>query len=152
MLTWYTSKPCEIAKKCHISHVVFDSSWEASEAFELDRNKEVISWVKNDHLGFVINYVFRGVIHKYYPDFLIKLSNGKMLVLEVKGMDDQQNKTKREYLDEWTKAVNSDGRFGRWSWDVSRRTSDIEDIITRQIKAERGQEVKKARKEESVHK
>ncbi len=31
-----------------------------------------------------------------------------MLILEVKGKDDQQNKTKREYLDEWIKAVNSD--------------------------------------------
>ena len=71
MVTWYTSKPCELTEKSHISHVVFDSSWEASEAFELDRNKEVISWAKNDHLGFVINYVYRGVIHKFYPDFLI---------------------------------------------------------------------------------
>jgi len=129
MMTWYTSKPCEIAKKSHISHVVFDSSWEASEAFEFDRNKDVISWAKNDHLGFVINYVYRGVIHKFYPDFLIKLSNGTMLILEVKGKDDQKNKTKREYLDEWVKAVNSDGRFGKWAWDVSFRTSDIKDII-----------------------
>lgn len=129
MMTWYTSKPCEIINRSHISHVVFDSSWEASEAFELDRNKDVVSWAKNDHLGFVINYVYRGVIHKFYPDFLVKLSNGKMLVLEVKGRDDQQNKTKREYLDEWIKAVNSDRRFGEWCWDVSFRTSDIKDKI-----------------------
>lgn len=129
MMTWYTSKPCEIINHSHISHVVFDSSWEASEAFELDRNTDVVSWAKNDHLGFIINYVYRGVIHKFYPDFLIKLNNGKMLILEVKGKDDQQNKTKREYLDEWIKAVNSDGRFGKWCWDVSFRTSDIMDII-----------------------
>ncbi|MDP2767872.1 MAG: hypothetical protein Q8O41_10580, partial [Candidatus Methanoperedens sp.] len=129
MMTWYTSKPCEIINHSHISHVVFDSSWEASEAFELDRNTDVVSWAKNDHLGFIINYVYRGVIHKFYPDFLIKLNNGKMLILEVKGKDDQQNKTKREYLDEWVKAVNSDGRFGKWCWDVSFRTSDIMDII-----------------------
>jgi len=129
MITWFSSRPCEIATKSHISHVVFDSSWEASEAFELDRNKDVISWVKNDHLGFVINYVYRGAIHRFYPDFLIKLSNGKMLVLEVKGKDDQQNKIKREYLDEWIKAVKADGRFGEWTWDVSFRTSDIRDKI-----------------------
>ena len=134
MMTWYTSKPCEIVNHFHISHVVFDSSWEASEAFELDRNDDVVSWAKNDHLGFVINYVYRGVIHKFYPDFLIKLSNGKMLILEVKGMDDQQNKTKREYLDEWIKAVNSDGRFGKWAWDVSFRTSDIKDILKKHTK------------------
>jgi type III restriction enzyme len=83
------------------------------------------------HLGFIINYVFRGIIHKFYPDFLIKLSNCKMLILEVKGMDDQQNRTKREYLDEWVNAVNSDGRFGTWSWDVSFRTSNLGDIINK---------------------
>jgi len=129
MITWYTSRPCEITEKSHISHVVFDSTWEASEAFELDRNENVLSWAKNDHLGFVINYVFRGVIHKFYPDFLIRLSNRKMLILEVKGIDDQKNKTKREYLNEWVNAVNSDGRFGKWCWEVSFRTSDIKDLI-----------------------
>jgi len=129
MVAWYTSKPCEITKKSHISHVVFDSSWEASEAFEFDRNEEVLSWMKNDHIGFVINYVYHGIIHKYYPDFLIKLKNNKILVLEVKGIDNQQNKTKREYLDEWIKAVNSDGRFVQWCWDVSFRISDIKDIL-----------------------
>ena len=134
MITWYTSKPCEIIQTSHISHVVFDSSWEASEAFELDRNKNVISWAKNDHLGFIINYVYRGVIHKFYPDFLIKLKNDKMLILEVKGVDDQQNKTKREYLNEWVNAVNSDGGFGTWCWDVSFRTSDIRDVINKHSK------------------
>ena len=129
MMPWFTSKPCELAQKSHINQVVFDSSWEASEAFEFDRNKKVISWVKNDHIGFVINYIYQGIIHKYYPDFLIKLFNGKMLVLEVKGKDNQQNKTKRKYLDEWIKAVNNDGRFGKWAWDVSFRTSDIHDKI-----------------------
>jgi type III restriction enzyme len=129
MMTWYTSKQCEITSKSHISHVVFDSTWEASEAFELDRNPSVTAFAKNDHLGFVISYVFRGIIHKYYPDFLIRLSNGKMLILEVKGLDDQQNKTKRQYLDEWINAVNGDGRFGKWSWAVSFRTSDIKDIL-----------------------
>lgn len=129
MMTWYSSKPCEITEKSHISQVVFDSTWEASEAFELDRSKNVISWVKNDHLGFAITYVFRGVIHKYYPDFLIKFGDGIVLVLEVKGKDDQQNRTKRQYLDEWVRSVNSDGRFGQWRWDVSFRSSDIKDII-----------------------
>ena len=134
MMTWYSSKPCELTKRSHISHVIFDSTWEATEAFELDRNKEVVAWAKNDHLGLVINYVYRGVIHRYYPDFLIKLKNGKMLVLEVKGKDDQQNKTKREFLDEWIKALNEDGRFGEWCWDVSFRTSDVEDKIKKHSK------------------
>lgn len=134
MMTWFTSRPCEITVRSHISHVVFDSTWEASESFELERNNEVVSWAKNDHLGFVIKYIFDGVIHNYYPDFLIKLKNGKMLVLEVKGKDDQKNKTKRQYLDEWCRAVSADGGFGIWEWNVSFRTSDIKDIIVKHSK------------------
>jgi type III restriction enzyme len=129
MMTWFTSRPCEHTTKSHISQIVVDSTWEMTESFELDHNPDVIAWVKNDHLGFVINYVYRGVIHRYYPDFLIKLKNDTTLILEIKGKDDQQNKTKREYLGEWVNAVNSDGRFGKWVWAVSFRTSDIKDIL-----------------------
>jgi type III restriction enzyme len=131
MMTWFTSRPCEHIKKSHINQIVVDSTWEMSEAFELDRNPKITAWAQNDHLGFVIAYVFRGVIHKFYPDFLIKLTNGKTLILEVKGKDDQQNKTKRDYLNEWINAVNSDGRFGKWGWAVSFRISDVKDIITK---------------------
>lgn len=133
MITWYTSRPCELTNKSQISHVVYDSSWEATESFELEHNDDIISWAKNDHLGFVISYLYKGVVHSFYPDFLIKLSNGKMLVLEVKGIDDEKNRTKRAALKEWIDAVNFDGEFGRWESDVSFRPSDIKDIINRHL-------------------
>ena len=129
MQSWYTRKPCELTRRSHINLCVFDSTWEASEAFELDRNKHVTAWVKNDHLGFEIIYVFKGVVRKYRPDFLIRLTNGTMLVLEVKGQDSQEDRTKREFLDEWTKAVNAHGGFGCWSWEVSRDPKDIGGIL-----------------------
>jgi len=129
MKTWYTGRPCEAAKKSHINLCVFDSTWEASEAFELDRNENVISWVKNDHLGFEIHYVFKGIVKKYRPDYLIKLVNGENLVLEVKGEDSQENRTKREFLDEWVKAVNSHGGFGKWKWSVSKNPADLKRLL-----------------------
>jgi len=130
MKTWYTGRPCEAAQKSHINLCVFDSTWEASEAFELDRNENVVSWVKNDHLGFEIHYVFKGIVKKYRPDYLIKLVNGENLVLEVKGEDSQENKTKREFLDEWVKAVNSYGGFGKWKWSVSKNPADLKKMLT----------------------
>lgn len=127
--TWYTSKPCEYVEKSHISHCVFDSGWEAQEAYFFERSDLVTSFVKNDHLGFVIHYNHKGVIRKYYPDFIIKLRNGNHLILEVKGVDSQQNQTKREYLNEWVKSVNNHGGFGKWSWDVSFDPNDIGEIL-----------------------
>ncbi len=69
------------------------------------------AWVKNDHLGYEIIYVYKVVVKKYRPYVLIRLARSKMLVLEVKGQDTQQNKTKREFLAEWVKAVNTHGGF-----------------------------------------
>lgn len=129
MRPWGTRRPHEITKRSHINLCVFDSTWEASEASELDRNKNVASWAKNDHLGFEIAYLHQGIVKKYRPDFLIRLNSGIMLVLEVKGQDSQESKTKREFLDEWVKAVNGHGGFGRWTWDVSFHPKDVAGIL-----------------------
>ena len=131
MGTWYTGKPCERAVCSHINFCVYDSTWEASDAFALDHAPQVAAWVKNDHLGFEVFYVYRGVVRKYRPDFLIRLKSGEMLVLETKGHDSDQDRTKRRFLDEWINAVNAHGRFGRWHWDVSKSTADIHDILAR---------------------
>jgi type III restriction enzyme len=131
MHTWWTSRRCEPTRKSHINLCVFDSAWEASEAFELDRNDKVEAWVKNDHLGFEVQYIYDGVVRKYRPDFIIRLANGRHLVLEVKGRDTQQDQIKREYLDEWVQAVNADGRFGHWAWAISKNPSDLPGIIFR---------------------
>lgn len=128
---WFTGKPCEVTRRSHISHCVYDSTWEASESFQLERSEHVDAWVKNDHLGFEVMYVYNGVVKKYRPDFLIRLTSGDMLVLEVKGQDTQKDRTKREFLAEWIKAVNGHGGFGRWRWDVSCSTSDVLEILNR---------------------
>ena len=135
MATWYTGRPCERAARSHINFCVYDGTWEASEAFVLDRADEVAAWVKNDHLGFEVFYVHRGVVRKYRPDFLIRLTTGDMLVLEVKGQDSDRDQTKRRFLDEWVRAVNAHGGFGRWAWDVSKSPSDIRDILAKRAHA-----------------
>ena len=129
MRPWRTSKPCKDAKKSHINFCVYDSTWEASEAFELDRNKSVTAWVKNDHLGFDVLYIHNGVVHKYRPDFLIRMKSGKTLVLETKGQQTEQDNSKHRFMEEWVHAVNEDGRFGQWQFAVSTRPADIKDIL-----------------------
>ncbi len=87
MSVWYTGKPCERASKSHINFCVYDSAWEASDAYVLDHHSGVTAWVKNDHLGFEVLYIYRGVVRKYRPDFLIRLNTAQMLILETKGQD-----------------------------------------------------------------
>lgn len=131
MRTWHTGKPFQRTKKSHINVCVLDSTWEASDAFVLDDSNLVAAWVKNDHLGFEILYVYRGVVRKYRPDFLIRLTSGEMLVLETKGQDTEQDKVKRRYLDEWIQAVNAHGGFGRWHHAMATKPGEILDILVR---------------------
>ena len=55
--TWYTIKPCWIMRHSHISHCVFDSTWEATESFmletkgqetqrDVEKHKALVEWVK----------------------------------------------------------------------------------------------------------
>ena len=131
MPTWFTSKPCCITKTSQVSHCVFDSAWEATESYVIEKNPHVTAWVKNDHLGFEILYVFDGVIRKYLPDFLIRLDNGKTLILETKGQETRRDKEKRKALSEWVAAINSLGEYGEWCNDVSYNIADVDGIIAR---------------------
>lgn len=133
MRTWYTSKPCEYTKKSHINFCVYDSTWEATESYILDKSKHVSAWVKNDHLGFEILYNYQGVIRKYWPDFIVKLSNDVRMILETKGKLDDKAQVKHDFLDDWIRAVNTHGGFGKWTWAVSRHPSDLERILANKV-------------------
>ncbi len=136
MRPWNTKKPAEYTIKSHINLAVYDSKWEMGAGQELERNKNVVSWVRNDHIGFVIKYLYNGIIHDYYPDFLIQLKNNVTLVLEIKGKDDNQNKEKRRYLADWIDVVNEDGSYGTWTWDVAFDPTDVRGIIATHVKTD----------------
>jgi len=41
----------------------------------------------------------------------------------------------RSYLAEWVQAVNQQGGFGRWRWDVAKEPGDVLDILARHVTA-----------------
>ena len=136
MRTWYTTKNCDPTCKSQISHAVIDGTWEkyVAEALESSALSDVVlAYAKNDHLGFNIYYMWNGSKRRYIPDYLIRLSNVKTLVLEVKGEDSPQNKEKRAALDMWVNAVNTKGGFGTFAWDVIFDPSQIYDAVRRHL-------------------
>jgi type III restriction enzyme len=131
MRTWYTTKPCFPTIKSQISHLVGDSSWEGYAANLFEKSTQVVSYAKNDHLGFNVYYMWNGSRRRFVPDFIVRLANGKTLVLEIKGEDSEQNRAKRAALDAWVKGVTFKGGFGTWCWDVAFQPAQIQDIIQR---------------------
>jgi len=120
-----TTKPVyETApNKSHISHVVSDTkSWEQHMAQVLESMDEVVSYVKNQNLGFTIPYVFEGDSRQYYPDFIARIKspeNGQIfsLAVEVSGENRKDKAAKVETARNlWVPAINNHGGFGHWDF------------------------------------
>ena len=109
--------------KCPISHVVADtSSWEQKMASVLEEMPEVISYVKNQSLGFSIPYVLEGDSRQYIPDFIVRMKipgqeTPLNLILEVSGEKRKDKAAKVETARNlWVPAVNNHGGFGKWAF------------------------------------
>lgn len=131
MRTWYTTRHCHPTTRSQISHAVADGTWEQYAVDVLEESPQVRTYAKNDHLGFQVYYLWRGSRRRFLPDYLVRLGNGKTLVLEIKGQDSDQNKAKRAALAEWVAAVNAKGGFGVWCWDVAFQPVEVYDILDR---------------------
>lgn len=108
---------------CHIDHVVIESGWEGEFARVLEGHPKVLRYVKNHGLGFEIPYTYLGERHRYIPDFIVLLDDGKgaddplYLIAEVKGRRDEQVNAKHNTVkSQWLPAVNSTEAFGRWTF------------------------------------
>ncbi|MFG2760447.1 BPTD_3080 family restriction endonuclease [Streptomyces wuyuanensis] len=132
-VSFHTRKVALIADqdRCEISHVVLDgpegNTWEQLLMAYAENHRDVLAYVKNDHLGFDIPYVYEGTRHDYVPDFLIKLRTSpddveRTLIVEVSGgqkrlhlpgLTDMKVVAAR---DTWCVAVNNHGGFGRWGY------------------------------------
>lgn len=117
-----TARPVYDTKKSHVSHVVGDTKeWEQKMAQVLEESDEVIVYVKNDHMGFVIPYDFQGEEKNYYPDFIarIRWKDGSELnlIIEVSSYPEEMKSIKVETAKNfWVPAINNHGGFGCWAY------------------------------------
>lgn len=120
-----TRKVWGTVSKCHLNLCVADTEkWEQSAAYCLDIHPAVAAWVKNDHLGLLIRYRKAGRLHNYVPDFIIRLADGRILIVEVKGqLGDAE--TKQAAALRWVAAVNRERRYGEWSYHLARQPPDL---------------------------
>lgn len=110
---------------CHVEYVVADQDWEKAFAVAIERElKDIcISYIKNHNLGFEIPYEYRGEMHNYRPDFILKLNDGHgpenplHFIVEVKGRKSDQDSAKADTMHtRWVPAVNAARKYGRWHY------------------------------------
>ena len=102
-------------QKSVFNRVTGDSHFELEFAAFLENCLDVVSYVKNEFsLHFKLDYINTdGDISNYYPDFVVKLTNGRVIVVETKGREDLDVPRKMQ-------------RLSQWCEDVNRTTSDVE--------------------------
>lgn len=136
---FWTSKEVKEVSKSHVNRAVLDTKiWEQSAAFYLDQNAAVESFVKNAGLGFEIPYILNNEQHGYNPDFIVRLwKDGKTighLILEVKGEKDEKVEVKASAAKRWIKAVNNDGTYGKWDYQIVYSPMNVRKIIEESMK------------------
>ncbi|MDR2458087.1 MAG: hypothetical protein LBD41_06370, partial [Clostridiales Family XIII bacterium] len=92
-----------ISKKSIFNRIVGDSKLELDFATLLERVPDIISYSKNYFaLNFKLDYVNAiGNISNYYPDFIVKVNQELIYIIETKGLVDEDVPFQLERLKNW---------------------------------------------------
>lgn len=128
-----TTKDVYATQKSHVNYVVMDSDWEGIAAKTLEELPQVISYVKNQFLGFAIPYVKEGKDKNYFTDFIVqcKGKDGKIknLMIEISGFSKDKAEKKWFVENRWIPAVNAlKEKYGYPEWHFIEIANDIRNI------------------------
>jgi len=103
-----------VPKKSVFNRVVGDSHLELEFASFLESCNDVVSYAKNYMaIHFKLDYINAdGNISNYYPDFIVKLSDSTVVIVETKGLEDMDVPFKIKRLRQWVEDVNAMKKFG----------------------------------------
>jgi len=97
-----------VPKKSVFNRIIGDSRFELLFAGFLEDCSDVVSYAKNYlAVHFKLDYVNAdGDISNYYPDFLVKLADKRIVIVETKGQADLDVPLKMERLRQWCEDIN----------------------------------------------
>lgn len=116
-----TTREVHSCIRSHVNALVLDSGWEQTAAFFMEQRADLVAfYVRNERPFLLIPYDYDGVSHTYEPDYLVRITDGRTLILEVKGMENDQTQAKHQAARKWVSAVNNWGQLGKWEFLVCR--------------------------------
>lgn len=128
-----TTKQVYATHKSHVNYVVMDSDWEGIAAKTLEELPQVISYVKNQFLGFAIPYVKEGKDKNYFTDFIVQCKGKdgtiKNLMIEISGFSKDKAEKKWFVENRWIPAVNAlKDKYEYPEWHFIEIANDIRNI------------------------
>jgi type III restriction enzyme len=97
-----------VPKKSVFNRIIGDSRFELVFASFLESCDDVVSYAKNYFaMSFKLDYVNAdGDISNYYPDFMVKLSPKRIVIVETKGLEELDIPQKMARLRQWCEDIN----------------------------------------------
>ena len=104
-------------EKCVHTACHFDSSDELKLAQLLEEADDVAAWLWNDQqgVGFRLQYSFEGRMPYYYPDFLVRLTNGDLYIIESKGSIRERDRAKEARAERYAEILR-DATDENWKY------------------------------------
>jgi type III restriction enzyme len=129
--------------KCHVNWAVLDSDWEGEFCRVAESHPKVVTYVKNQGLGFEVPYRYGSEMRKYIPDFIVLVDDGRgpddllHLVVEIKGYRREDAKEKKLTMETyWVPGVNNLTHFGRWAFAEFTEVFNIESDFSKKVTSE----------------
>ncbi|ADY14190.1 BPTD_3080 family restriction endonuclease [Sphaerochaeta globosa] len=127
------------SQKCHINWAIADSNWELEFCRIVESHPRVISYVKNNGLGFEVPYRIGSVSRIYIPDFILLINDDHEdllhLIIEIKGYRREDAKDKKLTMETfWIRGVNNIKSYGRWAFAELIDLFDMKEVFEDLIK------------------
>ena len=123
-VNYQTTRPVADLVKSHLNRVVLRSNWEKRAVEVMERVDCVECFAPNDDkIGLIVPYEYESQRHSYQPDFVVRLQNKKMVMLEVKGIagrihNEDQVLAKNAAAKKWVTAINNSTKWGEWAFEM----------------------------------
>jgi type III restriction enzyme len=107
-----------IPKKSLFNRIVGDSKLELRFANFLEECEDIVSYTKN---YFAVHYKIDyknadGDISNFYPDFIVKVDNKTIYIVETKGREDLEDPLKIDRLKQWCEDINNAQKKITYNW------------------------------------
>ena len=102
-------QPFLVPKRSVFNRIIGDQGFELSFAEFLEKCPDVVSFAKNyQAIGFKLDYAkYDGDLSTYTPDFFVRLEDGRIIIVETKGLVDVDVAHKMRRLAQWIEDVNA---------------------------------------------
>ena len=104
------------------TNIIYRSSWEKRCMIYFDRNDNVIKWA-SEEMFVPYKHPITGKIHRYFPDFIIKVKNRQQLIetimIEVKPYYQTQEPVKKSKLTKRYITEVKTYAINKYKWDAA---------------------------------